>query len=245
MLQAKLAAYVLFNVEPDFDSLSGAEALGAIEQAGFVLAMTPYRTAAMEKYADLLLPVSVYAETSGTYVNMVGEWQSVPAAVTQLGDSRPGWKLLRVLGNLFDVPGFEYNSSEDVVNELRSVMGDAKANNDVNWPEPPAPSAAREAGLELVMEMPMHRLDPILRRAMALQKTPDAGDNALRMNPATAQAFGMSSDSTAELRQGGEILQAPVVIDARVPDGAVHVYAGHAFSMKLRAGEAVVVRRIS
>jgi NADH-quinone oxidoreductase subunit G len=244
MWAAKLRGYLLLGLEPELDGLSGSGALAALQQADFVVSLSGYRTEAMADYADVLLPIAQFAETSGTYVNLTGTWQSQAAAVSQRGESRPGWKVLRVLGNLFEIPDFEYVTSEDVRSELKTLVGSAK----VDPMAAEAPSAlsgdAREAGLELLIEIPMHRLDPVLRRAKALQQTPDAGDQAVHVNAATAQAFGlMSADAIAELRQGSVTVEAPVVVDARLPDGVVLVHGAQPFSISLRSGEVVALRR--
>ncbi len=243
MFNAGLRAYVLFGLEPELDSYAGSGALQAMQSADLVVSMTAYRTPAMEAYADVLLPIAVFAETSGSYLNMTGAWQSVEAAVPQLGDSRPGWKLLRVLGNVLDVPGFDFVSSTEICAELKVLAESAKpVSSEQDLPKAPPP--ARDAGLELVLEFPMHRLDAVLRRAKALQLTPDAGDAALHVTAATAQAHGLSDAGVAELRQGSIAIEAAVQIDARLPDGAVLMYAGQPLTSELRAGEPVALRRV-
>src|SRR5690606_3410345 len=122
MLAAKLQGYlVLGPIEPQHD-IAAPDALAALQAAECVVALSPYRSAC--EYADIVLPIGTFAETSGTYVNMEGRWQSVPGAAKPLGDARPGWKVLRVLGNLLGLAGFEYTSSEQIVEELRAQIGE-------------------------------------------------------------------------------------------------------------------------
>ncbi len=85
------------------------------------MAITPFQSEQLRNVAHVMLPIGTFAETSGTYVNLEGTWQSFPGAVAPQGEARPGWKVLRVLGNMLHVPGFDYVSSEDVLKELRGV----------------------------------------------------------------------------------------------------------------------------
>jgi NADH-quinone oxidoreductase subunit G len=122
-----------------------------------------------------LLPAGTFAETAGTYVSLEGRWQSQSGAAKPLGAARPAWKILRVLGNLLDLPAFDYQSSEQVRDELKARLEAAAATagagaalepfmRAVPWP------AAR---LESVIDLGMYEIDPVLRRARALRRTVD------------------------------------------------------------------------
>ncbi|MCU0976355.1 MAG: NADH-quinone oxidoreductase subunit NuoG [Steroidobacteraceae bacterium] len=167
MLSKALPAYLLFGgVEPEADTLV-PESLAALRGARFVVAATPYATETLKSYAHVLLPIGTFAETSGTYVNVEGRWQSFAGCVRPVGEARPGWKVLRVLGNLLDVDGFDYDSSEQVREELRARP-----------PVAPAPAGVREAGGGAggaVADMALYEGDAIVRRALSLQQTRDAG----------------------------------------------------------------------
>jgi NADH-quinone oxidoreductase subunit G len=166
MLSRTLPAYLLFGgVEPEADTLLPG-ALATLRGARFVVAVTPYASEATRAYAHVLLPVGTFAETSGTYVNVEGRWQSFAGCVRPVGEARPGWKVLRVLGNLLGVEGFDYDSAEQVREELRARR-----------PAQPAPAAVREAGGGAsgpVAEVAPYAVDAIVRRAPALQQTRDA-----------------------------------------------------------------------
>ena len=112
------------------------------------------------------LPIATFAETSGTYVNLEGKWQSFPGAVAPQGEARPGWKVLRVLGNLAGVADFDYNSSEEVREELRALCGGVAATAYQGSHE--AKGAAGEAR---VIDVPMYAADALSRRAPSLQRT--------------------------------------------------------------------------
>ena len=166
MLKQKLGAYVLFGgVEPWVDALD-SEAARALGGAEFVVAITPFQNEQLREVAHVMLPIGTFAETSGTYVNLEGTWQSFPGAVAPQGEARPGWKVLRVLGNMLHVPGFDYLSSEDVREELRQLVGDSQptsysGTHHVNG----SPSAAP------LVDINMYQSDALVRRAPSLQKT--------------------------------------------------------------------------
>jgi len=127
MLGSDLDALVLVNVEPDADIHAVTDAVQKLAKQKFVIALTPFVSDALLEAADLLLPIGTFAETSGTYVNAAGTWQSFSGVANPVGESRPCWKVLRVLGNLTDAEGFEYVTSEDILAEFKSVLGDVEA----------------------------------------------------------------------------------------------------------------------
>jgi NADH-quinone oxidoreductase subunit G len=171
MLAARLKAYVLFGaIEPALDIASPA-ALEALKAAECVVALTPYGTA--KEFAHVILPIGTFAETSGTYVNLEGRWQSAPGAATPVGESRPGWKVLRVLGNLLNLPGFDYTSSDQITEDLRKGLAEQ--------PQFTATVAKRTLQSKLALsaagaerDVPIYSVDALVRRSSALQATPEA-----------------------------------------------------------------------
>jgi NADH-quinone oxidoreductase subunit G len=176
MLRQSLKAYVLFGgVEPPADIQDS----GALAKAEFVVAMTPFANDALKKVAHVILPIGTFAETSGTYVNMEGLWQSQAGAAQPVGEARPGWKVLRVLGNMLNLSGFGYQTSEDVRDEVRRTCGEAAS------PMADVPVAAAgykgshkvanaggaTAAGEGLLDLPMYQIDALVRRAPSLQKT--------------------------------------------------------------------------
>jgi len=166
MLASPLQAYLVFGgVEPEFD-VAATEAVATLQRARFVAAATPFVTEAMRQWADVLLPIGTFAETSGTFVNAEGRWQSWAGCIRPLGEARPGWKVLRVLGNLLALDGFDQDSSEDVREELRGLL----------VPVRPAP-VTREIGVTAVppqRNVPLYNGDALVRRAVPLQQTATA-----------------------------------------------------------------------
>jgi NADH-quinone oxidoreductase subunit G len=169
MLGSALGAYLLWDFEPDADTLQ-PKALQTLRAASFVVAATPWVTDELKSVAHVLLPIGTFAETSGTYVNLDGQWQSFSGAAVPVGESRPGWKVLRVLGNLLGLNGFEQVSSEQVRDALRALVERSAA------PLEPKsiPVATSSSGAVTVTDVPMYQADAILRRATALQRTREA-----------------------------------------------------------------------
>jgi NADH-quinone oxidoreductase subunit G len=166
MLHTPLKACILFGgVEPEADSLS-PEALRALAAAELVIAITPYVTEQLRNIAHVVLPIGTFAETSGTYVNLEGTWQSFTAAARGFGESRPGWKVLRVLGTELGIERFGYQTSEEVRDELRRICADGL---------PPAWTGSRAvsgaASGAHTVDVPMYQVDAVVRRAPSLQRT--------------------------------------------------------------------------
>jgi NADH-quinone oxidoreductase subunit G len=167
MFAARLQAYVLVGaIEPDKD-IAVPSAASALKNAECVIALTPYDGA--KEFAHIILPIVTFAETSGTYVNLEGRWQSVPGAAKPVGDARPGWKVLRVLGNLLNLSGFDYESAEQVRDELKSQLGEVKPDNRYQGRSTIEPRA-----MERVQDVGIYAVDAIVRRATSLQQTRDA-----------------------------------------------------------------------
>lgn len=168
MLADNLKAFLLFNVEPGEDITQSEAALAAMKQAEFVVSLTLFNDGEALDYADVLLPLAAFSETSGSYVNLNGIAQSFTGAVSACGEARPGWKILRVLGNFMEFDGFDYESSEAVLDEMTFQIAGQSINNHIMLPE----SLKSESGY--VAEVGIYAVDSIVRRASALQQTQDA-----------------------------------------------------------------------
>lgn len=177
MLAAKLPVYVLVGaLEPEHDLAESALAQDALRAARSVIAITPYASESLKAQATVLLPMAAFAETSGTYVSLEGRWQSQRAAARAPGEARPGWKILRVLGNLCDLAGFDYESSEDVRDDLRSLIesraGSAVSPQLLTAHQPPIAAIKEAAQIDMgELDIPMYDIDAVLRRSPALQAT--------------------------------------------------------------------------
>lgn len=165
MFAARLKAYVLFGaIEPKLD-IAAENASAALEAAEFVVALSPYSSAA--QFADVVLPIGTFAETAGTYVNLEGRWQSVPGAAAPVGDSRPGWKVLRVLANLLDLAGFEYTAADQITADIHKALDEAGAFTSKGATRTLQARPASAA----VRDVPIYQVDAMVRRSAALQNT--------------------------------------------------------------------------
>lgn len=171
MLAARLKAYVLLGaIEPSND-IAAPGAIDALKAAEFVVALSPFASA--REFAHVILPIGTFAETSGTYVNVEGRWQSVPGAARPVGEARPGWKVLRVLGNLLNLQGFDYNSSDEISAELRKLIDEAPSfepKGSSHAPQRKPAAASLPAGLDVGI----YQVDAYVRRSSALQNTREA-----------------------------------------------------------------------
>jgi NADH-quinone oxidoreductase subunit G len=175
MFAGRLKSYILLGaIEPGLDIASPA-ALEALKSAECVIAMTPYGTA--KEFAHVILPIGTFAETSGTYVNLEGRWQSVPGAAAPVGEARPAWKVLRVLGNLLNLPDFDYTSSDQITDEVRKQLEAApafalKASARTLQSKLALGAAAGEGSVS--RDVPIYSVDAMVRRSSALQATSEA-----------------------------------------------------------------------
>jgi len=237
MLAHPPKAWVVAGFEPERDAALAPAAIAALGQAEFVVALTAWRCWAPE-YAHVILPIAPSAETAGTFVNMEGRVQSFHAVTKPRGDTRPGWKVLRMLGSMLGLEGFDADTVEAVRAAIApdlQAWARAGLSNDV------VPVAfqvtAPGAGLERVAEWPVYGTDPQVRRAPSLQKTADAKAAArARMNAATAIAAGLALGERVRVTQGGGEAVLEVAIDPALPDGCVRVARGIAGTVSLGEG---------
>lgn len=222
MTGGDIKGFVLLGVEPGADALDGKALAGALAKAEFTVALASFADADLLAHADVLLPVCTFAETSGTFVNAEGRWQSFVAAAKAPGEARPAWKVLRVFGNLLNLKDFDYMSSEEVRDEVRQACKEAVTPS----LSLPAALAAPVGGLERVIEFPMYDIDPMVRRAEPLQKTKDGKRVGVFVHPDTAARLGLSDGADVNVRSGAYEATLPLVIDARVAAGAAVVSAG-------------------
>ena len=238
MLDPGLRAYVLLGIEPELDCCRPVQAMHALRSAECVVSLSAYRTPRIEAYAHAMLPVAIYAENTGILVNASGEWQAFGAAVTPPGESRPAWKVLRVLGNRLGLAGFDYASTGEIANELRKDSKEAGAGSVDRGESDLSLDGHAAAELDLIPYVPAYRFDALARRATALQETPDAGDRRLHINPTVARRFDLAEGANVRLQNGERAVELPVTLDARVPDDCVLIYTAQQAFETLDAGTA-------
>ncbi|MBI2314219.1 MAG: NADH-quinone oxidoreductase subunit G [Betaproteobacteria bacterium] len=235
MIESPRKAYILLGVEPELDCYDGAQALNAMYQADFVVALSSYRHRAAD-YADVLLPIAPFTETSGTFVSTEGRVQSFNGVVKPLGDARPGWKVLRVLGNLLGVPGFDYESSEGVRAQMVSGEGadtSSWLNNRLRTFVVSLSPAG--SGIERIGEVPIYQADAIARRSPSLQKTRDGQPPVAWMRGALIERLGLKDGDRVRLAQNGGETTLHAGCDDRLPDNCIRVAAAHPLTAALGA----------
>ncbi|CAB5282595.1 NADH dehydrogenase subunit G [Burkholderia multivorans] len=217
--------YVLLNVEPEFDTADPVQALAALNQAEMVVVMSPFKHGL--DYADVLLPIAPFTETAGTFVNAEGTVQSFNGVVRPLGETRPAWKVLRVLGSLLGLPNFEYETAEEV---RLAALGEAGVASRLSNKTSVAPArvAAKAANgsLERLADVPIYHADALVRRAGALHLTAAAkAANTVGLPAALFDKLGLKEGDAVRVRQGERAVQLPAVRDANLAETVVRVSA--------------------
>jgi NADH-quinone oxidoreductase subunit G len=219
--------YVLFNVEPEFDTANPAQALAALKQAEMVVAMSAFKHGM--DYADVLLPIAPFTETSGTFVNAEGTAQLFNGVVRPLGETRPGWKVLRVLGSLLQLRGFEFDTAEEVRNAALGT-GDlsARLSNKTGVAAKRKTAAAQEAGkFERLADVPIYHADALSRRAESLHLTAAARDaNVAALPTSLFDKLGLKNGDAVRIGQGNLSVVLPAIRDANLAESVVRVSAG-------------------
>ena len=226
MVESPRHAYVLLNAEPELDCYDPALAMAAMRAADFVIALSPYQHAAVD-YAHVMVPIGPFTETSGTFVNTEGRPQSFRGVVNPLAETRPGWKVLRVLGTMLGVEGFGYISSEQVRDEalagseLAARLDNRLRSADVERARMQAPP------FERIGEVAAYHADAIVRRSPPLLATPGGQPPVASMSSETLAGLGLRAGGRVLLRQGQGEATLPVVLDERVAPNCVRAPAGH------------------
>ena len=216
MFKADLHAYLLLNIEPNLDCANPQRVSKALQQADFVVALSPFKAKSLLEQANVILPIATTAEIEGSFVNTAGCWQHFAAAIPTIGESRAAWKLLQTLGNLFELADFNHSCHAFIREELEPALNQyrAKANQsldfiaDTKWlgsdtnaiPQSTHPVAKKL--MTRISEWPIYRIDSLVRRSLALQTSATDDKVAAFMNAALARELKLSADQLVRLRQG-------------------------------------------
>jgi len=225
MFEQPRECYVLLNVEPEYDCANAKNAIRALKTAEFVVVLSPFKTAAMESYADVILPIAPFTETAGTYVNCEGKWQSFKAAVKPLDEARPAWKVLRVLGNLFNVEEFTYETIADVTSSLRSEVEANSCQIDDKM-EVHFPTKTDSEDVDCLTVWPMYCVDQIVRRAKPLQEVAVNERPMIYLSENLAEKFNVKDNTNINVSQGNNKANMQSCIDKRLPNDSVMIPAG-------------------
>ncbi len=225
MLADPRRAYIVLHAEPEFDCANPVAARAALDNADFVVVMSPFRHGM--HYADVLLPIAPWTETAGTFVSCEGRVQTFKGVVKPYAETRPGWKVLRVLGTMLELAGFDFDTADaarasvlPAAIDVASRLGNATRVEVV-------PPVAHPNGFERIADVPIHFADPIARRSVPLQQTADAAPPRARMNPVTLAQLGVAEGAQVKVMQGRGEAVLTAVADAAVPAGVVRIAAAH------------------
>ena len=220
-------AFILMNVEPEFDTYNSQKALKTIKSSEFVVSLSAYKGNTVD-YADVLLPIAPFTETSGTYVNTEGRIQNFNGVVSPLGEARPAWKVLRVLANLMTLDKFDYETPEQIRAEIfpdgldiNQYLNNTLKDFDTGI------KVTEEQGIQRIGEVPIYWADPIVRRAESLQATHDAVPPKAWMATALLANLGVTAGDQVKVTQGGEFVQLEAGLDEKLPDNCVRVASAH------------------
>ncbi|HMW67824.1 MAG TPA: NADH-quinone oxidoreductase subunit NuoG [Nitrosomonas sp.] len=216
-------AYVLMNLEPEYDTYDPQSALERIKGAEFVVSLSSYK-GNITDYADVILPIAPFTETSGTFINTEGRVQSFNGVVSPLAEARPAWKVLRVLANLLELKGFDYETSEQVCTELLSDYGNVAdhLNNRINEFTVNL-NEANVNGIERIGEVNIYQSDPIVRRASSLQLTRDAHYPRAIISPSLMEKLGLRVGDKITIKQGVGESQLEVEQSESIPDNCIRI----------------------
>lgn len=246
MFAEDIKAYFLLAIEPELDCVQAFQALTAMKQAECIISLTAYKSDAMLEYADVLLPIAGFAETSGHKMNVTGEIQSFVGAVAPQGEARPAWKILRVLANEFALDGFDYNSSEEVYAEFDEalerfmqeqatmIQTETQEGGDLSKPE---------KDINFLVVTPMNSVDSLVRHASALQETKYVADGLLHVSEDVAKKISLIDSDKVLITVEEDSISLPITIDKRLASNCVLLHGGqsitseinlHADNIKLR-----------
>ncbi|PTR16692.1 NADH dehydrogenase subunit G [Nitrosospira sp. Nsp2] len=231
-------AFILMNLEPDLDSYDPQQTARALGEAELVVMMTTYKSDAIlqSRYTDVLLPISPFTETSGTFISTEGRIQSFNGVVAPLGETRPAWKVLRVLGNMLQIEGFGYETPEQVRAEILPPGYDITARLDNNLRSFTVGNVlpvGQGAGTQRIGEVPIYQADPIARRAESLQRTRDAAEPMAWMPGDLMDKLGIRPGESVRLKQGEGEAHLTAARDDKLPANCVRVASAHPLTAAL------------
>jgi NADH-quinone oxidoreductase subunit G len=234
ILSGDRRAVLLMNIEPDADLPNPGRARAALAKANTVIALSAYKSADLLEVADVILPISTFTETVSTFVSVEGCAQTIQPAVKPLGDSRPAWKVLRVLGGLLGLDGFLFNMPEEVLGEALSENFCTKLSNQSATTSLSDGKALPPAGLERLSDVGIYAGDQIVRRSPALQLTRDAKrGNQVGLGRAIFTELSLKEGDAVRVTQGSQSVDLPATLEANLATGAVRISVGTMASAQL------------
>ena len=215
-------AMVLFAIEPELDLSAGARACDQLARVDHLVAFTAFDSPRLRDVATVMLPIGLFPETAGTYVNLEGRWQTVTGALKPPAEARPAWRVLRVLGNQLDLPGFDFMDVSEVLQELQTAAANVRVGANGDWHALGVPVVGGDV-LERVAEVPIYAVDALVRRAAPLQATSDGRFQGIHLGPGLARKLGVADGDAVRVRQNATELTLTARIDSAIADGCVRL----------------------
>ncbi len=222
MLSEPLSSYILYDFEPAHDAAHSGQAMRTLENAQHVVAITNFASDDLLAVSDVLLPLAAVPQTEGTYVNLDGIEQTFEAAVAPAGDARPGWKILRRLGDQLGLSGFNFIHVDAVHAEsLQAFSESEKAARSFDDARLASHPWSDKSSLVRIGDVPMYHCDGLVRRSQPLQDSDHAKSPVARLHPTTIQSLGLVEGQAVALNQDGTTVSLPWAVDPRIPEGCV------------------------
>jgi NADH-quinone oxidoreductase subunit G len=229
MVESPLQAYLLWGIEPGFDINFPIRAVKALNGAAKVVTVASYAASGLYEFSDVILPLAPVAESEGSVINLDGDLLGFSAAARASGEARAGWKILRKLGELLALEGFDQVSLAEVHSAMTEAMErEAAPAGELQLSEP-----AAKQGLYRIGDLPIYAVDAQCRRSEALQQTVHAGFDVLGLNPADATRLGLEDGAKARVSQGGPEAEFEVTVSERIPEGGAWLRSATCSTRKL------------
>lgn len=231
-----LKAYLVLHAEPRLDSDMGDRAVRALQGSGMAVALTSFKSAA-EDWADVMLPIAPFTETSGSFINAEGRLQSFKGVAAPVGDTRPAWKVLRVLGNLMELDGFDDETSESVRDTVMVGGIDSRLNNEIRSN---TGLFNPLTGVERVAELQIYRTDALVRRSQPLQEHINSAPPQAAMNAKTMQSLNLEAGNAVRVSNDFGVVELDVALDEAVADDVVRLATGFEQTAALGFGSGAI-----
>jgi NADH-quinone oxidoreductase subunit G len=231
MFKANLSGYILQGIEPDLDTVNPSLAMKALKAAECVVALNSFDSEALREVADVLLPIAAFTEFSGSYINVFGQTQTATAAIFPPEESRPSWKVYRVLGNMFDFDDFNEESLQDVRDQLPKMTGALGQYDTSSWSG--GVKECKTLPLKRYGHWPNARIDSLSRRSKPLQAAACKDRQSAKIHSKTAKRLKISDKEIVTLKQGGSHASVEIIINDAIPVSCIRLDAGLDVSRQL------------
>ena len=245
LLQSNARAYVLMNIEPLMDLPNPQQARAALTKADTVIALSAFTSPDLLELADVILPITPYTETVGTYVNMAGQLQTIQPAVRPLADARPAWKVLRAMGSLLNLDGFLYNLPEEVYADALAKPLEHSLSNTFTANAQILNKNILSGSIQRLADQAIYASDAIVRRAPSLQLTRDAKTaNQIGLGEFLFNQLGLKEGDLVAISQEGKTIEATLTLQPGLAAGVVRIAVGTNMSAQLGSmfGEVTVAK---